>query len=98
VSRIEREFGLGRGRTDLLLIWPSDGDEQRVVIELKLRYGSLEKTIAEGLAQTWRYMDRSGAEAGHLVIFDRSQQRSWEEKIFIREEIYQGQAIKVWGM
>jgi hypothetical protein len=97
-GRVEREYGLGRGRTDLLLVWPHAGGEQRVVIELKLRYGPLDKTLAEGLAQTWEYIDRNGAEAGHLVIFDRDEQRSWAEKIFVREENYQGHVIKVWGM
>jgi hypothetical protein len=97
-GRVEREYGLGRRRTDLLVIWPSGDDEQRVVIELKLLYKSLAETIAEGVAQTWQYMDRSGAESGHLVIFDRHPARSWEEKLFEREEDYQGVTIKVWGM
>jgi hypothetical protein len=98
-GRVEREYGLGRGRTDLLVIWPyPGGGEQRVVIELKLLYRSLAETIAAGLSQTRAYMDRSGAEAGHLVIFDRTKERSWEEKLFVREEAYQGARIKIWGM
>ena len=97
-GRVEREYGLGRRRTDLLVIWPYDGAVQRVVLELKLRYGSLARTIEEGLAQTWAYMDRCGAEASHLVIFDRDLDKSWDEKIFIRPETYQGVEIKVWGM
>jgi hypothetical protein len=80
------------------VIWPYPGGEQRVVIELKLLYKWLAETIAAGLEQTWAYMDRSGAEAGHLVIFDRTPGRSWEEKLFVREEAYQGIRIKVWGM
>lgn len=97
-GRVEREYGLGRRRTDLLVIWPYPGGEQRVVIELKLLYKSLDETMSDGLAQTWDYLDRSGAEAGHLVIFDRSKERSWGEKLFVREEEYQGRIIKVWGM
>jgi hypothetical protein len=97
-GRVEREYGLGRRRTDLLVIWPYPGGEQRVVIELKLLYKSLEETIADGLKQTWDYLDRSGAEAGHLLVFDRRKKRSWAEKLFVREEEYQGTTIKVWGM
>ena len=97
-GRVEREYGLGRRRTDLLVIWPYSGGEQRVVIELKLLYKSLAETIADGLKQTWDYLDRSGAEAGHLLLFDRSKGRSWENKLFVREEEYQGTIIKVWGM
>ncbi|MBM3739783.1 MAG: ATP-binding protein, partial [Acidobacteria bacterium] len=33
---IDREYGLGRGRTDLLVRWKWKGGEQRVVIELKV--------------------------------------------------------------
>ena len=44
--------------------------------------GDLERTIVEGLAQTRAYMDRCGAKAGYLIVFDPSPDRSWEEKIF----------------
>ncbi len=96
-GRIEREYGLGRMRTDLLVIWPYAAGVQKVVIELKILYKGLDKTIADGLAQTFEYLDRSGAQAGHLVIFDRST-KSWQEKLFQRTEYHQGQAIEVWGM
>ncbi len=100
-GRIEREYGLGRGRTDLLVVWPYATDSeytQRVVIETKLRHGALETTIDSGLAQTWAYMDLCSAETGHLVIFDRTSQRPWEEKIFHRQQTYQDTVIDVWGM
>ena len=122
-GRVEREYGLGRMRTDLLVVWPfdraqgrpfdrvytersrsaqgrpfGDGRVQREVIELKILYGSLSRTIPEGLEQTWKYMDRCGAEEGHLVIFDRDAEKSWESKIFRREETYRGTPIIVWGM
>ena len=58
----------------------------------------LERTIAEGLKQTWDYMGLCGAEAGHLVIFDRAEGKSWAEKIFRRTGTYRGIAITVWGM
>ncbi len=97
-GRVEREYGLGRGRTDLLIIWPYPGGKQRVVIELKIRRGPLEQTIAQGVEQTWTYLDRVGAEEGYLVIFDQDKNRSWEEKIFSRAEMYRGVTIQVWGM
>ena len=33
-GRVDREYGLGRRRTDLLVIWPHAGGVQRVVIEI----------------------------------------------------------------
>jgi hypothetical protein len=97
-GRIEREYGLGRMRTDLLVVWPHPAGVQRVVVELKLSYGSLERTLGEGLEQTSDYMDRCGAEDGHLVIFDRDADKPWAEKVFHRREAYRGNQIGVWGM
>ena len=108
-GRIDREYGLGRRRTDLLIQWPiNDGspDEtrrflgaiQRIVIELKIRRGSLETTRREGLEQTADYMDRIGAKEGYLVIFDRRPGSSWEEKVFVEWEPYKNYRIGVWGM
>ena len=97
-GRIEREYALGRGRTDLLIVWPQGGRERRFVVECKvLRRGS-ERIVAEGVEQTRRYMDRCEAEAGHLIVFDRSPERSWEEKIFRRAPSGDGAPITVWGM
>lgn len=110
-GRIEREYGLGRMRTDLLLLWPLNtakpgqpswtrwqGPVQKTVIELKILYKSLDRTIADGMEQTWAYMDRCGVADGHLVIFDRRPEVSWKEKIFQRRESFQGEEIGVWGM
>ncbi len=107
-GRIEREYGLGRRRTDLLIVWPrsdgTPGQEERFVIECKvLGKGrrSLETTIREGLEQTAAYMDRCGSEAGHLVLFDRFEDKPWEDKLFRRERFPEsdpGRTITVWGM
>ena len=97
-GRIEREYGLGRRRTDLLLIWPHGEQTQRVVMELKIQYGTLEQTLRDGLEQTWRYMDACGAADGHLIIFNRRPDVAWDEKIFRRPEQFDGHPITVWGM
>ena len=36
--------------------------------------------------------------AGHLVVFDRQEGRTWEEKVFRREEHIGERAVTVWGM
>jgi hypothetical protein len=97
-GRIEREYGLGRMRTDLLVIWPTPGGIQKVVIELKVLHKTLEQTLATGLEQTWSCLDRCGAEEGHLVIFDRTPDKPWEEKLFQREASSHDHTIQVWGM
>lgn len=103
-GRIDREYGLGRKRTDLLVQWPLDeargflGPVQRAVLELKLLHKSLEATLREGLAQTADYLDRTGAEEGHLLLFDRTPGVLWEQKLFHRTEPYGSHLIQVWGM
>ena len=100
---IDREYGLGRKRTDLLIRKPLTnqygGPVQRVVLELKIRRDSLEKTIEDGLKQTYGYMDLVGAvDEGHFIIFDRTQEKTWEERIWHRQYEYDGHPIMVWGM
>ena len=97
-GRVEREYGLGRMRTDLLIIWPAEKKTQQIVLELKIRYGSMEETVKKGLEQTSAYMDTCGAEEGHLVIFDRNENTSWDEKIFHKDMDAGGKKIMVWGM
>jgi hypothetical protein len=89
---IHREYALGKKCIDLLITWT----EQRYVIELKIKYG--EDTISKGLEQTSNYIDSSGAHEGHLVIFDRDQTKSWEEKISTQEIIFSNKKIYVWTM
>ncbi len=104
-GRLEREYALGRGRTDLLIRWPTgrSGDppeETRHVIECKVaRSGRGPATaVRDGLEQTADYMDRCGAESGHLVVFDGREGRSWEERLYRKDEIAAGRAITVWGV
>ena len=97
-GRIEREYALGRGRTDLLIVWPQGGRERRFVVECKVLRKGLERTIAEGVEQTRGYMDRCGAEAGHLIVFDRTPDRPWADRIFRRALAEAGVPVTVWGM
>ena len=100
-GRIEREYGLGRGRTDLLIIWPQGERMRRFVVECKVLHPrrSLESTVDDGVEQTAGYMDRCAAEAGHVVVFDRDEGRSWDEKVFHHRRRSAGGAdIHVWGM
>ena len=102
-GHINREYGLGRKRTNLFIEWPLDekkgmhGPLQRVVIEIKLRRGALETIIAKGLEQTADYVRHAGADEAHLMIFDRNPERTWDEKIWRRNESYGDQPITVWG-
>jgi hypothetical protein len=73
---IAREYGIGRGRIDLLVRWPyqtADGKRawQQQALELKLWRGGEADPLAKGLSQLDGYLDRLGLDDGVLVIFDR---------------------------
>jgi len=100
---IDREYGLDRKRTDLLIRKPLTdhygGPVQRVVMELKILRNSLERTIEDGLRQTSQYMDMAGSiDEGHLIIFDRTGLKTWDERIWHRPYQYNSRTIMVWGM
>ena len=96
-GRIEREYGLGAGRTDLYLEWTHAEGIQQVILELKLQYGSREATIEEALPQITGYMDRCNTDEGHLLLFNRTH-ASWEAKIFRDQTSYAGKLVHIWGM
>jgi hypothetical protein len=108
---IGREYALGSGRVDLLVRWryPRGADrreqrEQRIVLELKtIRPSSHDpkKALSEGLEQTARYAEQSGAEEAHLIVCDERAGRSWDEKIYYRlqrPEKAGTRDIHVWGV
>jgi hypothetical protein len=103
-GRITREYGLGMKRMDLYLEWPLDdnlaflGPLQRVVLELKILRKGLEATLGEGLPQTAGYATTCGADEAHLIVFDRSGEKEWDDRIWERVETVNGRAIQVWGM
>ncbi len=99
-GRIEREYALGSGRVDLLVVWPrANRGDHRIVVECKLvKQGrSLSQTIQTGLEQTKRYMDISGTDAGHLVVFDLRRGRSWGERLYRKQREWNDSRITVWG-
>ncbi len=103
-GRINREYALGRKYTDLLLEWPLDkqkgyyGEVQRVVLELKILYGSLDKTISDGVQQVADYARRCGSEEAYLIIFNRDPAVSWDEKVWHQAGFQDGDLpVSVWG-
>src|SRR4029079_10244307 len=81
---IQREYAIGTRRVDLLIKWGA----QKIVIELKILRNK--DTVTDGLKQTEDYMDGCGATEGHLIVFDRDVNKTWEEKIFTRNETVNG--------
>ncbi|MDR2670015.1 MAG: hypothetical protein LBC14_08715, partial [Desulfovibrio sp.] len=78
-AQIIREFALGTGRVDVCVRYAG----KAYPLELKL---ASPKARIQGLEQLERYMTACGAPEGWLVIFDRDQSKSWDEKITWADE------------
>src|SRR5215475_7774171 len=73
---IDREYGVGRGRIDVLIRWPWTDPAgkrhwQREAIELKVWRAGEPDPLARGLTQLDGYLNRLGLDHGTLIIFDR---------------------------
>jgi hypothetical protein len=73
---VDREYGAGRGRIDLLVRWPyrdQDGKRawQREAVELKVWRPGRPDPLGEGLRQLDDYLQRLDLDHGTLVVFDR---------------------------
>ncbi|CUU57351.1 hypothetical protein Ga0074812_11211 [Parafrankia irregularis] len=73
---VDREYGVGTGRTDLLIRWPHTAEDgtrrlQREALELKVWREGRADPLRAGLGQLDRYLDRLGLATGVLVIFDQ---------------------------
>ncbi len=89
---INREYALGSRRVDLVIKW----QQKRIVIELKVFRDK--NTLPEALEQTAYYMDKCDATEGHIIMFDPTLKKTWDEKIYNRQETFDGKTITVWGM
>jgi hypothetical protein len=89
---ISREMAAGRGRIDLCVVY----EGEKYPIELKLRRD--EKSRAQGVEQTLRYMDAYGAREGWLAIFDRSAGAGWDDKIYMEKETVGDKTVTVVGL
>jgi len=86
-GQLIREMAADTGRLDLCVIYQN----HKYPIELKILRG--DRTFTRGLEQTADYMDVYGVKEGWLCIFDRNPEKSWDEKIYMKKEIIEGDRI-----
>jgi hypothetical protein len=90
-GKLIREMALGSRRVDLCVIYGN----HKYPIELKILQNIRDHSRV--LEQILEYMDKVGSNDGWLVIFDRHTEKSWEDKIYMREENVNGKRIVVAG-
>ncbi|MCL2844414.1 MAG: AAA-like domain-containing protein [Chitinivibrionia bacterium] len=90
-GEIHREMALGTKRSDICIEW----EKQKYPIELKI-YES-EKTKTKAIEQVQMYMDKVGSKDGWIVVFDRSAEKTWEEKLYFEETTVGDKRIRIFG-
>lgn len=83
-GRVHREFAAGRGAMDLLVDYGPD----RFALEIKRvrTRDSLDTIVARGVAQLGNYLGTVGLDHGWLLVFDVRPDRSWDDRLWTREE------------
>ena len=99
---VDREYGIGTGRTDILVRKPwtaPDGKPalQLEAIELKVRTAKTGDPLPEALVQLDGYLSRCGLDDGCLLIFDRrpAAVRQEIQPRFTEEATASGRAVTV---
>jgi hypothetical protein len=91
-GHINREMAAGTGRLDLGVVY----EGVTYPIEIKLWKG--ESYYQRGLEQAARYIDVYGCKEGWVVEFDQRTGKSWDEKIYYKQETVNGVVIHIYGI
>ena len=90
-GHINREMALGQGRLDLCVEFRG----ARYAIEVKT---SANFKGDDSYKQCAKYLDDLGLSEGWMPIFDKAKDKSWDEKIYTRDETCNGKTIHVIGL
>ena len=90
-GHINREMALGQGRLDLCVEFRG----ARYAIEVKT---SANFKAEKSYEQCAKYLDDLGLSEGWMPIFDKSKTKTWDEKIYTRDETVNGKTIHVLGL
>lgn len=54
------------------------------------------ESLKRGLEQTAGYLNACGTNEGHLFVFDKDMNKSWDDKIKYEVKEYKGKLIHIW--
>ena len=90
-GRVEREMALGSRRLDLCVEYRG----RRYAVEVKTA-----KNFAgeKSYAQLAGYLNTLGLSEGWMAVFDEDKEKSWDEKIYTRDEVFDGKTLHIVGL
>ena len=90
-GHIVREMALGSGRLDLCVEYGAF----RYAVELKMRRNfSPEKSFP----QLAGYLDRLDLSEGWMAVFDEDRSKAWDERLYMRDETFNGKLLHIVGL
>ena len=90
-GHIVREMALGSGRLDLCVEYGAF----RYAVELKMRRNfSPEKSFP----QLAGYLDRLNLSEGWMAVFDEDKSKAWDERLYMRDETFNGKMLHIVGL
>jgi hypothetical protein len=105
---INREYGLGRKRTDIMVKWKypplTEGGQrgefkyQKIVLEIKTinKKQKYETLIEKALTQTAQYAHTCGEKEAQLLIFDKDYSQNWQPDTPNETITHDGITITIW--
>ena len=90
-GHILREMALGSGRLDICVEYR----DRRYAVEVKTSRNFAGEKSYDQLAS---YLDTLGLAEGWMPVFDEDKAKSWEEKLYTRDEMFRGKTIHVIGL
>ena len=90
-GHINREMALGQGRLDLCVEFRG----ARYAVEVKTSDNFKGETSYKQCA---KYLDTLKLSEGWMPVFDKSKTKTWEEKIYSRDVVFDGKTIHVIGL
>ena len=90
-GHINREMAVGTGRLDLCVEFRG----ARYAIEVKTSDNFKDEKSYEQCA---KYLDSLGLDEGWMPIFEKSKDKSWDEKIYSHDVTFNGKTIHVLGL
>jgi hypothetical protein len=89
---IKREMAAGTGRLDLGVVY------EGIIYPIEIKLWRGDQYYQKGLDQIARYADTFGCKEGWLVIYDKSVNKTWDEKVYRKEEVVNGVEVTVFGI
>ena len=102
---MECDYALSTGYVDISVGWgysleSGERREERFVVELRLfdNTQSHESAVSHGIAQVAAYAKPRQPYEVYLLILDEDESKTWYDRLFQEEHVYENMPVHVYGL